>query len=215
MYAGGDNVWKAYGHEFYMSELKQFTKSLDDVSNFFRTQVGREWDATVNGVPKTLAEGIEEMGAHLVRETYPTYSRVPPAIQALRKLPIGNFISFPAEMIRTSLATTSSAMRMISSGNPGLQAMGYRALMGQFTTMYGFNHGAQKLASKMTGIGEDKLRAYQDDLGPEFIDDHILVPISTQNENGTFKVFDASTYNPYNYIVGPVSYTHLTLPTTD
>jgi hypothetical protein len=204
LYAGGDNVWKAYGHEFYMSELKQFTKSLDDVSNFFRTQVGREWDATVNGVPKTLAEGIEEMGAHLVRETYPTYSRVPPAIQALRKLPIGNFISFPAEMIRTSLATTSSAMRMISSGNPGLQAMGYRALMGQFTTMYGFNHGAQKLASKMTGIGEDKLRAYQDDLGPEFIDDHILVPISTQNENGTFKVFDASTYNPYNYLVGPV-----------
>lgn len=204
LYAGGDNVWKAYGHEFYMSELKQFTKSLDDVSNFFRTQVGREWEATVNGVPKTLAEGIEEMGAHLVRETYPTYSRVPPAIQALRKLPIGNFISFPAEMIRTSLATTSSAMRMISSGNPGLQAMGYRALMGQFTTMYGFNHGAQKLASKMTGIGEDKLRAYQDDLGPEFIDDHILVPISTQNENGTFKVFDASTYNPYNYLVGPV-----------
>ena len=204
LYAGGDNVWKAYGHEFYMSELKQFTKSLDDVSNFFRTQVGREWEPMKNGVKKTLAEGIEEMAAHLLRETYPTYSRVPPAIQALRKLPIGNFISFPAEMIRTSLATTSSAMKMIGSGNPGLQAMGYRALMGQFTTLYGFNHGAQKLASKMTGVGEDKLRAYQDDLGPSFIDDHILVPITKQKEDGTFKVFDASTYNPYNYLVGPV-----------
>jgi hypothetical protein len=107
-------------------------------------------------------------------------------------------------MIRTSLATTSSAMKMIGSGNPGLQAMGYRALMGQFTTLYGFNHGAQKLASKMTGVGEDKLRAYQDDLGPSFIDDHILIPITKQQENGTFKVFDASTYNPYNYLVGPV-----------
>ena len=93
---------------------------------------------------------------------------------------------------------------MIGSGNPGLQAMGYRALMGQFTTLYGFNHGAQKLASKMTGVGEDKLRAYQDDLGPSFIDDHILVPITKQKEDGTFKVFDASTYNPYNYLVGPV-----------
>ena|GEM_PF-1787799 len=204
LYAGGDNVWKAYGHEFYMSELKQFTKSLDDVSNFFRTQVGREWEPMKNGVKKTLAEGIEEMAAHLLRETYPTYSRVPPAIQALRKLPLGNFISFPAEMIRTSLATTASSMKMIGSGNPGLQAMGYRALMGQFTTLYGFNHGAQKLASKMTGIGEDKLRAYQDDLGPSFIDDHILIPITKQQEDGTFKVFDASTYNPYNYLVGPV-----------
>ena len=204
LYAGGDNVWKAYGHEFYMSELKQFTKSLNDVSNFFRTQVGREWEPMKNGVKKTLAEGIEEMAAHLLRETYPTYSRVPPAIQALRKLPIGNFISFPAEMIRTSLATTASSMKMIGSGNPGLQAMGYRALMGQFTTLYGFNHGAQKLASKMTGVGEDKLRAYQDDLGPSFIDDHILIPITKQNEDGTFKAFDASTYNPYNYLVGPV-----------
>ena len=204
LYAGGDNVWKAYGHEFYMSELKQFTKSLDDVSNFFRTQVGREWEPMKNGVKKTLAEGIEEMAAHLLRETYPTYSRVPPAIQALRKLPLGNFISFPAEMIRTSLATTASSMKMIGSGNPGLQAMGYRALMGQFTTLYGFNHGAQKLASKMTGIGEDKLRAYQDDLGPSYIDDHILIPITKQREDGTFKVFDASTYNPYNYLVGPV-----------
>ena len=205
LYAGGDNVWKAYGHEFYMSELKQFTKSLDDVHRFFETQVGRKWDPMSSaGVPKTLSEGIEEMGAHLLRETYPTYSRVPPAIQALRKLPIGNFISFPAEMIRTTLATTASSMKMIGSGNPGLQAMGYRALMGQFTTLYGFNHGAQKLASKFTGIQEDKLRAYQDDLGPSFLEDHVLIPISKQNKDGTFKVFDASTYNPYNYLTGPI-----------
>ena len=204
LYAGGDNVWKAYGHEFYMSELTQFTKSLDDVAEFFRTQVGREFVPMQNGVKKTLAEGIEEMGAHLLRETYPTYSRVPPVIQALRKAPLGNFISFPAEMIRTSLSTTASSMKMIGSNNPGLQAMGYRALMGQFTTMYGFNHGAQKLAMAMTGVDEDKLRAYQDDLGPSFVDDHILIPITKQNENGTFKAFDASTYNPYNYLVGPV-----------
>ena len=205
LYAGGGNVWKAYGHEFYISELKQFTKNLDDVHRFFETQVGRKWNPLrQGGADKTLAEGIEEMAAHLLRETYPTYSRVPPVIQALRKLPLGNFISFPAEMIRTSLATTSSSLKMIGSGNPGLQAMGYRALMGQFTTLYGFNHGAQKLASHMTGVKEDKLRAYQDDLGPAFIEDHILIPITKQKDDGTFKVFDASTYNPYNYLIGPV-----------
>ncbi len=32
----------------------------------------------------------------------PTYSMVPDAIKAVRTLPLGNFVSFPAEMTRTS-----------------------------------------------------------------------------------------------------------------
>ena len=205
-YAGGDNVWKMYGHEFYMSELKQFTKSIDDVKKYFRDMIGREFVelSPKTGVKKTLAEGIEEMAAHLVRETYPTYSRVPPVIQALRKLPVGNFISFPAEMLRTSATTLGVSLKHIASGNPGLQAMGYRSLMGQYTTLYGLNEAVSQIASTVSGVSQDKMQAYLDDLGPDFMQGHKLVPLGPQDpQTGIIKAFDISTYNPYAYVTDP------------
>jgi hypothetical protein len=207
-YAGGDNVWKIYGHEFYMSELKQFTKTIADVKKYFKDIVGREFVelSPKTGVKKTVAEGIEEMGAYLVRETYPTYSRVPPVVQALRKLPLGNFISFPAEMLRTSATTLSLSLKHIASGNPGLQAMGYRSLFGQFTTLYGVNEAVKGLGHHLTNVNPDMTRAYLEDLGPDFMQGHALVPLSNQDpKTGTFKAFDLSTYNPYAYVVDPVA----------
>ena len=35
LYAGGDNVWKWYGHEYYMSQLKGAFKNVDDIKRFF------------------------------------------------------------------------------------------------------------------------------------------------------------------------------------
>ena len=75
LYAGGDNVWKWYGHEFVMSQIKNGFKNVDDLvkeyKQTFRTDIN----------PKTLQEGIEQYAATLIRETYPTYSKVPKLIQ--------------------------------------------------------------------------------------------------------------------------------------
>ena len=35
VYAGGDNLWKIYGHEFDKSMFSQAFKSVDDVADFF------------------------------------------------------------------------------------------------------------------------------------------------------------------------------------
>ena len=207
LYAGGDNVWKHYGWKFYQSQLKNgVIKNIDDVKAYYKNIMGQTFDEfdSVTGARKGVVEGIEEIGAYLLRETYPTYSRVPPVIQALRKLPLGNFVSFPAEMIRTSAQTTSLALKHIASDNPNLRAMGYRSLMGQYTTMYGLNEGAQQLAGVMTGVTQDKVQAYSKELGPSFLEDHILIPITKQQKDGSFKAFDMSTYNPYNYLTDPV-----------
>jgi len=206
-YAGGDNVWKMYGHEFYMSELAQFTKSIADVKKYFKDIIGRDFIelSPKTGINKTVAEGIEEMAAHLVRETYPTYSRVPPVVQALRKLPLGNFISFPAEMLRTSATTLSTSLKHIASGNPGLQAMGYRSLFGQFTTLYGANEAIKATGHALTDVTPAMVDAYLGDLGPGFMQNHILVPITNKDpKTGIFKAFDLSTYNPYAYVTDPV-----------
>ena len=207
LYAGGDNLWKLYGHEFYISELKQFTKSIDDVKRYFNDIVGREFVelSPKTGVNKTVMEGIEEIAAHLVRDTYPTYSRVPPAVQAIRKLPIGNFISFPAEMLRTTATTLSTSLKHIASGNPGLQSMGYRSLFGQFTTLYGVNEGVKALGHSMTDVSPEALRAYQSGLGPSFMENHLMVPLTNKDpKTGEFKAFDLSSYNPYAYVIDPI-----------
>ena len=207
LYAGGDNLWKLYGHEFYISELKQFTKSIDDVKRYFSDIVGREFVeiSPKTGGKKTVMEGIEEIAAHLVRDTYPTYSRVPPAIQAIRKLPIGNFISFPAEMLRTSATTLSTSLKHIASGNPGLQSMGYRALFGQFSTLYGINEGVKALGHAFTDVSPEAMRAYQDGLGPSFMENHLMVPLTNRDPvTGEFKAFDLSSYNPYAYVIDPI-----------
>jgi len=207
LYAGGDNLWKLYGHEFYISELKQFTKSIDDVQRYFKDIVGREFVeiSPKTGGKKTVMEGIEEIAAHLVRDTYPTYSRVPPAIQAIRKLPIGNFISFPAEMLRTTATTLSTSLKHIASGNPGLQAMGYRSLFGQFSTLYGVNEGVKALGHAFTDVSPEAMRAYQDGLGPKFMENHLMVPLTNKDpQTGEFKAFDLSSYNPYAYVIDPV-----------
>ena len=207
LYAGGDNLWKLYGHEFYISELKQFTKSIDDVKRYFSDIVGREFVeiSPKTGGKKTVMEGIEEIAAHLVRDTYPTYSRVPPAIQAIRKLPIGNFISFPAEMLRTSATTLSTSLKHIASGNPGLQSMGYRSLFGQFTTLYGVNEGVKAIGHAFTDVSPEAMRAYQDGLGPSFMENHLMVPLTNRDPvTGEFKAFDLSSYNPYAYVIDPI-----------
>ena len=207
LYAGGDNLWKLYGHEFYISELKQFTKSIDDVKRYFSDIVGREFVelSPKTGGKKTVMEGIEEIAAHLVRDTYPTYSRVPPAIQAIRKLPIGNFISFPAEMLRTTATTLSTSLKHIASGNPGLQSMGYRSLFGQFTTLYGVNEAVKSLGHTLTDVSPEAMRAYQDGLGPSFMENHLMVPLTNKDpQTGEFKAFDLSSYNPYAYVLDPI-----------
>ena len=70
--------------------------------------------------------------------------------------------------------------------------------------MYGFNQGVSALASHATGINEETLQAYTKRLGPEFMKDHTLLPITPQDENGAFKAFNLSTYHPYDYLIAPV-----------
>lgn len=206
MYAGGDNIWKWHGHEYVKSQLSGNIRSIDEISDYFTNVIGRKFEPTdsFTGKVKTVAEGIEEMAAYMIRETYPTYSRVPPVIQALRKFPFGNFISFPAEIMRTTFAATGLSLKHIASDNPTLRAMGYKGLLGQLTTLYGVGATTQAISSAMTGIDERQMKAYTQFLGPEYMRFHQLIPITTKQRDGSFKAFDMSAYNPYDYMIAPI-----------
>ena len=206
LYAGGDNVWKWYGHEYLKSQLTGSIKSLDEVARYFQNTIGRKFNFTdeFTGKTKTLAEGIEEMAAYMVRETYPTYSKVPPVIQALRKFPFGNFISFPAEMLRTSVASAGLSLKHIASDNAALRSLGYRGLLGQMTTLYGVNETSRYVAGQLTGIDQRQIDTYTNYLGPSYMRNHVLIPLTSKNNKGNFKVFDMSAYNPYDFVLAPI-----------
>jgi len=202
VYAGGDNVWKWYGHEYYMSQLKGAFKDINAVKRFFQDIHGIEYNVNniMTGARKTLDEGIEEAAAFLLRETYPTYSKVPEFIKAIRKLPIGNFVSFTSEILRTGFATSSIAMKHIASDNQLLREMGYRMLSGQAITLGGMTAGVVGLGHALTNVTPTQIEVYKQYFAPDYMKYSSLIPISNV-ENGTFKVFDFSRYNPYDIIV--------------
>jgi len=194
LYAGGDNVWKWYGHEFVMSQLKNGFKNVDELVKEYK----QTFKVDIN--PKTLEEGIEQYAATLIRDTYPTYSKVPKAIQLIRRVPfIGNFVSFPAEILRTTFTTSALAAKHIMSNNPTLRELGYRTLMGQYITYGGIGAGVTYLGQSMSNLDSQQIKDLKEYFVPEFMRYSDLVPL-TPMEDGVVKVFDNSRYFPYDLI---------------
>ena len=163
IYAGGDNLWKWYGHEYVKSQMKSMYKNVDDVAKWTEEIVGRKFDKlnTFTGKAKTFDEAIDEAAAWQIRNTYPTYSKVPQVIKDIRKLPFGNFVSFPAEMIRTTYNILSIGAKEATSSNAQLRQMGYRRLLGAFVTLGGAEKGVSTLAQNLTGTTMEQIDAYK------------------------------------------------------
>lgn len=72
---------------------------------------------------------VREKAADNVRRTYPSYSQVPLAVRAIRKVPfIGPFVSFSSEVVRTTYHTAKLAFEELNSGNAELKAVGAKRL---------------------------------------------------------------------------------------
>ncbi len=205
IYAGGDNVWKWYAYNWYKSFLRDYAKGdLGKMKNWFRDIAGKRFDPKdLLGNKKGYEEAIKEAAGWYVRNTMPTYSLVPRLIQAIRTLPFGNFVSFPAEMIRTTANTLRVNMREIASDDVVMREMGYRGAMGQFMTLGGASIATKKLYGALTGVTEDLMDAYKDFVAPDFQRNSDLVAI-TKPVNGVFKVVDLSTFMPYDAVTKPI-----------
>ena len=204
IYAGGDNLWKWYGHEYVKSQLKGIFKNTDELRTWFKEIAGREFDEInrITGVKKEYQDAIEEAAAWYITNTYPTYSKVPPAIQALRKIPLGNFISFPAEMIRTTFNILNVAGKEIASKNPAIRQMGYRRAMGAYTVLGGMGSGIGAIAYNLSGISQEDMDDYKRDYGASWEKNSEIYPI-TKPEKGKFNFINFSYFSPYDVITAP------------
>ena len=132
----------------------------------------------------------------------PTYSKVPLAIKGVRNLPLGNFVAFPAETLRGSFNVMNISTKEILSGDPILREMGYRGLIGMFTTQGAKGLAIMKTYGALTGLTQDIMKEYQQNLAPGYQRNSQLLAI-TKAVKGKFKMVDLSTVLPYDYVRRP------------
>ena len=214
VYQGGDNVWKIYSDRFYQSALKQAfgdpkatpAKVLDEVKDWYRTVAKEDFIevSSITGAKKTADEALKEVSAYLVTNTIPTYSKVPKIIQSIRDLPLGNFIAFPAEILRTGSNLITIGARELTSVNPYIRQMGARRLIGASATFGGIGTVIGGTAQAVTGVTDEmmqKARAFV----PVYEKNATLIPVSSPDANGNFKYFNFSYSNPYDSLVRPLN----------
>jgi len=102
----------------------------------YETEMNRYADALYNKSKDQLTDKekqeVSDIAANNVKNTYPTYSRIPEGIKRLRRFPlfIGSFISFQAESYRTAYNTIALAKDELSSKNKKIKKIGARRVAG-------------------------------------------------------------------------------------
>ena len=73
---------------------------------------------------------MRRTAADTVRNTVPNYELVPEFIKGLRGVPLGNFIAFPAEILRTGFNTLDVAAKELESPIQAIREIGMKRLDG-------------------------------------------------------------------------------------
>ena len=204
VYAGGDNLWKFYGYNFDKSMMLDAFKTVDEVGSFMK-HIGAPFSKTnlVTGAKLNLDDALDQAASYLIRNSYPTYSKVPPVIQALRKFPLGNFVSFPAEMIRTTTTNIALGLKMSSHPNQVIRQMGLRRLMGSFFTLYGLGKGISEVSQYLTGTTEAQESAYKRSFAASWNRNADLVMLQPW-EDGESLAINFTYFMPYDVMQRPI-----------
>ncbi len=129
------------------------------VDDFYKINAYEQELATLRKArPNAPTKVIQNEAAEIVKDTFPNYDRVPPGVKALRQLPLGNFISFPAEIVRTSANIVRRAGKEITSGNSTLRNRGLARLAG-FTVSSSAWSGLSYGGASMMGWTEEQQEA--------------------------------------------------------
>ena len=204
----GKNIQDLYIAEDDYFKIINFEQELDTLlkgAKKSKFKVGEEtlsFDEYLKRTPDYM-QTLEKEAANIVRNTLPTYSLVPTGIKQLRKLPFGNYFSFPAEMVRTSYNIVNQGLsEMFLSGNRTIQARGARRLGGFLGVgMFG-NEGLSELTKKFHGVTDEEeerlrhLNPYDYAKNSKFI--------FYRDKNGDLYQNDFSFIDPYDTIKRPL-----------
>ena len=209
IYQGGDDLWKIFGYEFEKSKMLNIMKEgthLDDADKYFREIFGRRFNRfTPDGRNlKTREQVIQETAAEIIKNTYPNYSYVPSLVQNLRRLPLGNFISFPAEMYRTSFNLMKFGLREMRSSDPLVRQSGAKKLIG-FSAALSVGKVAQEIGQEAVGVTNEQLDAIRESFVAPWNKSGPLVPVAKEidGDKVVYKFVNFAYQSPYDVIAAP------------
>ena len=144
----------------------------------------------------------EEVAAQRTRDLMPNYNLVPKALKNLRTGVLGDFLAFPAEMVRISKNLGKYTLQDIASGDKALAEAGFKRL-GGLTAAGVAPTMLSDFSASMNGISSTQKEALEN-IGSDFTynqDKIYLTPIG-EDENGQTSVdfFNLGPIDPFSYL---------------
>jgi hypothetical protein len=171
LYLAEDAIWKVFG---FLHETRAYSKAM----------------------PSWTKEQVERHAAAIVRDTYPTYSNVSKFVRGMRLNPaMGSFVSFPAEIIRTTYHTIRIGLTEIRSKNPEVRKIGYKRLVGLAVAM-ALAAGVSAATAMMFGVTADDESDIRRGL-PEWSKNSRLLYTGRDRETGKVTYVDLSRIDPH------------------
>ena len=167
--------------------------------------------------PTITEDQLEVLAAQRTRDLMPNYSQVSKALKGLRASPLGDFLSFPAEMIRTTKNLAKVTLQDAVSGNAVLQKEAAKKLAGM--TVVGMAPSLlmdySRVAHGITNDDEDAINS----LAPNYEAFSNRVYLSGVNkDNLNHRGLDylrLGSLDPYDYLKSMASATHQIINSVD
>jgi hypothetical protein len=200
IYQGGDDMWKYYSYVFEQNKLRNALRELTPQEQY-KYLTGKDLtEATARRVqnnPEIMEDLLKDRAARIVRDTVPNYDKVPEIVRGVRQLPVGNFVSFPSEIIRTSTNIIDQGLKELNSDIPAIRNIGRRRLIGAATTWGAIPLGMYELGTQLSGVSKDEMEAYRRSFGAPWEKNAMLIPTG-RDENGNIEYINFSISNPYD-----------------
>ena len=212
----------------YVAEDDAF-KITNFLTELERLKIGRAKQLGIKraNLDSTLDDATElelkQKAADIVKNTVPNYAYVGSAVKTSRVLPIGNFMSFPSEMIRTTAGIGKQALSelrhsrptrgsnigpmvfdieanaFVKNDNP-MYATGMKRIGGMTTALTAVPIGLTEGMKALYDVTEDEMSALRQFV-PEWSKNSTLLPM--RDDDGTLRYIDFSHSNVYDVIGRP------------
>ena len=196
------------------------------ITNYFVELNRRDAAYKAKNINKPLQE-LKQEAADIVKNTVPNYNFVGDIVRTARVLPVGNFMSFPSEMIRTTTNIGSQAIKelkhipaagekiigtdigpvvfiegkgLVANNNP-MYSIGLKRATGMAFTVTAVPTMVVEGAKALYDVTEDEIQALRRFV-PDWSRNSTIVPIRDE-KTGELKYIDFSHSNAYDLMGRP------------
>ena len=227
LYSNSDTYWKLVN---WSAEKAKYTNAFrkaglaPDALNKIADDLVSSGIGSRTGELSGTASYLDTLAGDIVKNTQPTYSRVPEAVKMVRRIPVaGNYVAFPAEVIRNTTNIMDqglremgfSAKKLVDAGTISpqqaaqlerqIRAIGAQRISGYMASAVAVPTGIQAAAIRTLGWDGEDGRPSIDDLykqAANYLKGHQLVPISAAGDPNV-EYIDLSYMMPYDFALAP------------